>query len=44
MKIEQKIATGGVNNTSTPILKLRINLEFVALVNALRHIEHCAPA
>jgi len=44
MKIEQKIATGGVNNTSTPILKLRINLELVALVNALRHIEHWASA
>jgi hypothetical protein len=43
-KIEQNIATGGANNTSTPMLKLRINLELVALVKALRHIEHCAPA
>ena len=44
INIEQKIATGGVNNTSTPILKLRMNLELEALVSAVRHIEHCASA
>ena len=44
MKIEQKIETGGTKSTSTPILKLRINLELVTLVNDARHIEHCASA
>src|SRR3954447_16420390 len=28
IKIEQKIDTGGISNTSTPILKLRMNREF----------------
>ena len=44
MKIVQKIETGGINNTSTPILKLRMNLALVTLVNEARHIEHCASA
>jgi hypothetical protein len=43
-KIVQKIETGGTNSTSTPILKLRTNLELVTLVNEARHIEHCASA
>ena len=43
-KIEQKIATGGANRTSTPMLKLRIKRALVVLVRAARHIEHCAPA
>src|SRR6185437_4874819 len=42
-KIEQKIDTGGINNTSTPILKLRMNRE-LTLVSDARHIEHCASA
>jgi len=44
MKIEQKIAAGGINKTSTPMLKLRMKRLLVALVNAVRHIEHCASA
>jgi hypothetical protein len=44
IKIEQKIDTGGMSNTSTPMLKLRINRELVTLVNDARHIEHCASA
>jgi hypothetical protein len=43
-KIEQNIDTGGISNTSTPILKLRINRELVTLVSEARHIEHCASA
>src|SRR6185295_18383422 len=41
--IEQNIDTGGISNTSTPILKLRINRE-LTLVSEARHIEHCASA
>src|SRR6185437_7989196 len=42
-KIEQKIDTGGISKTSTPILKLRMNRE-LTLVSDARHIEHCASA
>jgi hypothetical protein len=42
--IVQKIETGGTNNTSTPMLKLRTNFALVTLVNEARHIEHCASA
>jgi hypothetical protein len=44
MKIEQKIETGGIKSTSTPMLKLRMNLVLVTLVREARHIEHCASA
>jgi len=44
MKIEQKIAAGGINRTNTPMLKLRMKRLLVALVKAARHIEHCASA
>jgi hypothetical protein len=33
-----------MSNTSTPMLKLRMNRELVTLVNDARHIEHCASA
>jgi len=44
MKIVQNIETGGINSTSTPMLKLRMNFESVTLVKLARHIEHCASA
>src|SRR6185369_16171975 len=44
INIEQKIETGGIKSTSTPILKLRMNRELVTLVSDARHIEHCASA
>jgi len=43
INIEQKIDTGGINKTKTPILKLRMNRE-LTLVSDARHIEHCASA
>ena len=42
MKIEQKMETGGTNNTNTPILKFLRNFPLFDPVNAARHIEHCA--
>ena len=42
MKIEQKIATGGANNTSTPILKFRMKNALLEPASDARHIEHCA--
>jgi hypothetical protein len=44
MKMEQNIVAGGINRTSTPILKLRMKRELAALFKAARHIEHCASA
>ena len=44
MKSEQKIVTGGINNTKTPILNPRINFALFELVSTARHIEHCASA
>lgn len=41
MKMEQKIATGGVNNTSTPILKFRMKKALLDPASEARHIEHC---
>jgi hypothetical protein len=42
MKIEQKIETVGIINTSTPRLIPRTRRLFAVLVNAARHIEHWA--
>jgi len=39
MKIEQKIETGGISNTNTPMLKLRMKRPLVELVNTALHIE-----
>ena len=42
MKIVQKIETGGTSNTSTPMLKLRMNELFDP--KDARHIAHWAKA
>src|SRR5262245_40176301 len=39
MKIEQKIETGGISKTNTPMLKFRINRPLVELVSTALHIE-----
>jgi hypothetical protein len=44
MKIEQKIATGGVNKTNTPILKLRMKKALFEPAKEARHIAHCDSA
>lgn len=42
IKIEQKIATGGVNKTSTPMLKFRMKNALLEPARDARHIAHCA--
>ena len=42
IKIEQKIATGGVNKTSTPILKFRMKKALLDPASDARHMAHCA--
>ena len=44
MKIEQKIVTGGTNNTNTPMLRFFTNLLLLPPDTAALHIEHCASA
>ena len=42
--MEQKMVTGGINMTSTPILKYLRNRALFDPLSAARHIEHCASA
>jgi hypothetical protein len=43
-KIEQKIDTGGIKSTNTPMLKFLMNFALFELDSTARHIEHCAAA